>query len=52
MKNSAVRHELGLCPESAYKKMIETAVENLNNNAFWQSQFEQDMWIHEQIEKL
>jgi predicted dehydrogenase len=52
MKNSAVRHELGLCPESAYKKMIETAVENLNNNAFWQNQFEQDMWIHEQIEKL
>jgi predicted dehydrogenase len=52
MKNSAVRHELGLCPESAYKKMIETAVENLNNNVFWQSQFKQDMWIHEQIEKL
>jgi predicted dehydrogenase len=52
MKNSAIRHQLGLCPESAYKKMIETAVENLNNNAFWQSQFDQDMWIHEQIEKL
>lgn len=52
MKNSAVRHELGLCPESAYKKMIETAVQNLNNDAFWQSQFEQDMWIHQQIEKL
>lgn len=52
MKNSAVRHELGLCPESAYKKMIETAVENLNNNAFWDNQFAQDLWIHEQIEKL
>ena len=52
MKNSAIRHQLGLCPESAYKKMIETAVQNLNNDAFWQSQFKQDMWIHEQIEKL
>lgn len=52
MKNSAVRHELGLCPESAYKKMIETAVENLNNNAFWDDQFAQDLWIHEQLEKL
>lgn len=52
MKNSAVRHELGLCPESAYKKMIETAVENLNNDAFWDDQFAQDLWIHEQLEEL
>jgi predicted dehydrogenase len=52
MKNSAIRHQLGLCPESAYKKMIETAVQNLNNNAFWQSQLDQDMWIHQQIENL
>jgi predicted dehydrogenase len=52
MKNSAVRHELGLCPESAYKKMIETAIENLNNNAFWDDQFAQDLWIHEQLEEL
>jgi predicted dehydrogenase len=51
-KNSSVKHTLGLCPESAYKKMIEAAVENLNNDEFWQSQFEQDMWIHKQIEKL
>lgn len=52
MKNSAVRHELGLCPESAYKKMVETAVENLNNDAFWNDQFAQDLWIHEQLEEL
>ncbi len=51
-KNSSVRHELGLCPEHAYKKMIVTAVENLNNNSFWNNQFEQDMWIHRQIENL
>lgn len=52
MKNSAVRHKLGLCPESAYKKMIEVAVENLNNNQFWHNQFAQDLWIHKQLEEL
>ena len=43
---------LGLCPESAYKAMIENAVANLNNNEFWQEQLQQDLWIHKQIEKL
>jgi predicted dehydrogenase len=43
---------LGLCPESAYKAMIETAVTNLNNNEFWKEQLQQDLWIHTQIEKL
>lgn len=52
MKNSAIRHELGLCPEDAYKNMIQTAIKNLNNDSFWQEQFEQDMWIHQQIEVL
>lgn len=52
MKNSAVRHVLGLCPEEAYKKMIVTAIDNLNNNEFWDKQFKQDIWIHEQIENL
>lgn len=51
-KNSAVRHTLGLCPESAYKKMIAAAVENLNNDEFWSNQYKQDLWIHTQIEKL
>jgi len=49
---SAIKHKLGLCPESAYKKMIETAIENLNNNEFWKNQYEQDLWIHQQIEKI
>ena len=52
MRNSAIRHELGLCPESAYKSMVATAVTNLNNDEFWKAQYDQDMWIHEQIEKL
>jgi len=52
MKNSAAKFVLGLCPEEAYKAMIETAVENLNNNDFWSEQLAQDIWIHKQIEKL
>jgi predicted dehydrogenase len=52
MKNSAVRHKLGLCPESAYKTMIENAVTNLNNDMFWKEQLQQDLWIHRQIENL
>lgn len=52
MKNSAIKHTLGLCPEDAYKKMIETAVKNLDNNNFWEEQYDQDIWIHQQIEKL
>ena len=43
---------LGLCPEEAYKAMIENAVENLNNNEFWKEQLQQDLWIHKQIENL
>lgn len=52
MKGSAVKFKLGLCPESAYKKMIETAVANLNNNKYWEEQLAQDIWIHQQIENL
>lgn len=52
MKNSAIKFPLGLCPESAYKSMIETAVANLNNTEFWKEQLAQDLWIHQQIENL
>lgn len=40
--------ELGLCPQDAYKRMIQFAVSNINNNDFWNSQLEQDIWIHNQ----
>lgn len=43
------RIPLGLCPEDAYKTMIQTALENRTNNDFWLNQFEQDLWIHKQI---
>jgi len=52
MKNSALRHELGLCPAEAYKAMIQEAMDNLDNNNFWQKQLDQDLWIHQQIENL
>lgn len=44
--------DLGWCPESAYKNMIQDAVNNLNNNEFWHEQLSQDVWIHQQIEAL
>ena len=51
-KNSAVRHGLGLCPEDAYKKMITTALSKIDDVSFWKDQYDQDIWIHEQIENL
>jgi predicted dehydrogenase len=47
-----VKFPLGLCPEEAYKTMIENAVTNLNNDMFWKEQLQQDLWIHKQIENL
>jgi predicted dehydrogenase len=52
MKSSAVKHSLGLCPEEAYKAMIQHAIKNKDNNQFWQDQLAQDIWIHQQIETL
>ena len=50
--NTVERFDLGWCPEDAYLNMIKDAVENLNNDNFWQKQLEQDIWIHKQIEVL
>jgi len=47
-----VKFPLGLCPEEAYQAMIKNAVDNLNNDDFWQEQLAQDIWIHRQIENL
>jgi predicted dehydrogenase len=43
---------LGLCPESAYKTMIITALKNIDNQEFWDNQYFMDSWIHSKIEKL
>jgi hypothetical protein len=32
--------------------MIKDAVDNIDNYDFWQQQFEQDIWIHQQVENL
>jgi predicted dehydrogenase len=44
--------ELGLCPESAYKAMIEDAINNKMNQEFWDNQYSQDMWIHNIIDSI
>ena len=46
------RVELGLCPEDAYKRMIDIGLENLHNDTYWKDQFKKDMWIHKQMEEL
>jgi len=46
------RIPLGLCPEYAYKSMIEEVVSNVNNDQYWTNCLDQDTWIHQQIEKL
>ena len=45
-------YELGLCPEDAYKRMISTAIEMKDTQAFWDLQLELDIWIHRTIETI
>ena len=46
------RLDLGWCPESAYTNMIKDATTNQQNDGFWRTQLEQDVWIHQQIQAL
>lgn len=50
--NSRDMFELGWCPEEAYHNMIVDAIANIDNDEFWDNQFNQDFWIHQQIETL
>lgn len=50
--NSTFTHELGLCPEDAYERMIKDAVSNLDNDKFWTRQNTIDYWIHERMENF
>ena len=45
-------YTLGLCPEEAYTKMIQTAIVHQNNSIFWNSQRLQDIWIHKTLEAI
>ena len=40
---------LGLCPEDAYENMIKDSLIHLKDDAFWNNQLEQDLWIQEKI---
>ena len=53
-KDNELKHTepLGLCPEDAYEKMVDTAVDNLYNDTYWREQFSRDVWIHKQLELL
>ena len=42
----------GGCPAGPYINMIKTAVDNLDNDQYWQHQLYEDSWIHTQMEKL
>jgi len=45
-------HTLGLCPEDAYERMIDTAIANLHNDDYWYEQLLQDVFIHKMMENL
>lgn len=47
-----ISFDLGLCPDSAYHNMIETAIKNQNHDEFWKNQLEQDLWIHSILDSL
>jgi predicted dehydrogenase len=44
------RIQLDLCPDTAYRAMVLTAIANLDNTAFWQQQHKEDIWIHKLLE--
>lgn len=51
--NTLIKTEpLGWCPEYAYCNMIKDAISNINCDKFWSNQFQQDVWIHNQVECL
>lgn len=52
LPTSKITVELGLCPESAYKAMVQDAIRNELNHDFWENQYSQDIWIHNIIDTL
>lgn len=43
---------LGLCPESAYKKMVDSAWSHVYNDTYWEEQADMDYWIHQQLQDM
>ena len=54
IKNEQIFHteQLGLCPESAYREMVDRSYKNIYNTEYWNMQYQYDLWIHKQIESL
>lgn len=46
------KEPLGLCPESAYKKMVDEAYKNMYNESYWKEQQALDVWIHSHLQGL
>lgn len=46
------KYEFGLCPEYAYKKMINDCIDNVKNQEFWTEQYDIDLWIHKMVNEL
>ncbi len=49
---SAVKHDLGLCPNYAYGAMIKKCLDSYHDGEFWQKQLAQDLWIHNTMEQI
>ena len=46
------KFELDLCPEYAYKNMIQDCFDNLDNKEYWANQYEIDLWIHRMVSEI
>lgn len=49
---TTLRYEFGLCPEYAYRRMVQEAFERTDDNIFWRGQLARDVWIHKMIGKF
>ncbi len=47
-----IKFELGLCPEYAYRDMIQECIDRVDDIDFWRSQYEIDLWIHKMVNEI
>jgi len=50
--DTTLRYEFGLCPEYAYRRMIQEAHSKVYDVEFWKKQMVRDMWIHTAVGKF
>ncbi len=51
-KDELKEFELGLCPEDAYSRMIQDAINHADDDDFWNQQYNIDTWIHDMINEI